>query len=109
LKGKKLYLITVDGRNDRAAGMNLFELASFLKWMNADVAINLDGGGSTTLWVQGFPYGGVINHPSDNKAMMKSAEYKPGTDLDNLAADDKKWDHSGERPVANVILVNKKK
>jgi exopolysaccharide biosynthesis protein len=109
LKGKKLYLITVDGRNDRAAGMSLFELASFLKWMNADDAINLDGGGSTTLWVQGFPDGGVINHPSDNKAMMKSAEYKPGTDLDNLAADDKKWDHAGERPVANVILVNKKK
>jgi exopolysaccharide biosynthesis protein len=109
IRGKKLLLITVDGRNERAAGMSLFELASFLKWVGADDGINLDGGGSTTLWVKGAPDGGVINHPSDNKAMMKSAAYKPGTDLDTLAADDKKWDHGGERPVANVILVNKKK
>jgi exopolysaccharide biosynthesis protein len=109
IKGKKALLITVDGRNQRAAGMSLFELASFLKWVGADDGINLDGGGSTTLWVHSAPDNGVINHPSDNKAMMKSAAYKPGVDLDNLAADDKKWDHGGERPVANVILVNKKK
>lgn len=109
IKGKKLLLITVDGRNERAAGMSLFELASFLKWVGAYDGVNLDGGGSTTLWVHDAPDGGVINHPSDNKAMMKSSAYKPGTDLDNLAADDKKWDHGGERPVANVILVNKKK
>lgn len=109
IKGKKVLLITIDGRNQRAAGMSLFELESFLKWVGATDGINLDGGGSTTLWVQGEPDGGVINHPSDNKAMMKSAAYKPGMDLDNLAANDKKWDHGGERPVANVILVNKKK
>jgi len=109
LKGNKILLITVDGRNKRAAGMSLYELASLLKWLKADDGINLDGGGSTTLWVKGFPDGGVINHPSDNKAMMKSDSYKPGMDLDNLAADDKKWDHAGERSVANVILVNKKK
>jgi exopolysaccharide biosynthesis protein len=108
IKGKKLLLITIDGRNERAAGMSLFELASFLKWVGADEGINLDGGGSTTLWVYGAPDGGVINHPSDNKAMMKSPGYKPGMDLDNLTANDK-WDHGGERPVANVILVNKKK
>ncbi len=109
IKGKKLLLITIDGRKEPAAGMSLFELASFLKWVGADDGINLDGGGSTTLWVQGVPDGCVINHPSDNKAMLKSPAYKPGTDLDNLAADDKKWDHGGERPVANVIVVNKKK
>ncbi|MDQ6814370.1 MAG: phosphodiester glycosidase family protein, partial [Bacteroidota bacterium] len=109
IKGRKLLLITVDGRNERAEGMSLFELAKVLKWLGADDAINLDGGGSTTLWVKGFPDGGVINHPSDNKAMLKSAEYKAGTDLDNMAADNKKWNHSGERPVANVILINKKK
>jgi exopolysaccharide biosynthesis protein len=108
IKGKKLLLITIDGRNEHAAGMSLFELASFLKWVGADEGINLDGGGSTTLWVYGAPDGGVINHPSDNKAMMKSPGYKPGMDLDNLTANDK-WDHGGERPVANVILVNKKK
>lgn len=109
ITGKKLFLITVDGRNDRAAGMSLFELSDFLKWLKLDDGINLDGGGSTTLWVKGFPDNGVVNHPSDNKAAMKLPAYKPGTDLDNLSADTKKWDHAGERPVANVIVINKKK
>jgi exopolysaccharide biosynthesis protein len=85
LKGRKVLLITIDGRNDNAAGMSLFELASFLKWNKVDEAINLDGGGSTTLWVKGQPDNGIINYPSDNK----------------------KWDHAGERNVANVILVKK--
>ena len=109
LKGNKVLLITVDGRNKRAAGMSLFELASIVQWLKADMGVNLDGGGSTTLWINNFPDGGVINYPSDNKKMEKSSLYRPGTDLDNLAADEQKWDHSGQRPVANVILVNKKK
>ncbi len=108
VKGNQVWLITVDGRNDKAAGMSLFELSRVLRWLGAEDAINLDGGGSTTLWVSGFPDGGVINHPSDNTAMKKSKDYKVGTDLDNLAADLKKWDHSGERKVANVLMLNKK-
>ena len=87
IKGRKLMLITVDGRSEKAAGMSLFELASVLKWLNVANGINLDGGGSTTLWINGFPDGGVVNYPSDNK----------------------KWDHAGERKVANVILVKKRK
>ncbi len=109
VKGKTVLLITVDGRNKKAAGMSLPELASIMQWLQADEGINLDGGGSTTLWINHFPEGGVINYPSDNKKMEKSAAFKPGTDLDNLAADEQKWDHTGERPVANVLLVNKKK
>lgn len=109
VKGDWVWFVTVDGRNDKATGMSLFELAKVLRWLGADDAINLDGGGSTTMWVSGFPDGGVINHPSDNNAMKKSKEYKSGMDLDNLAADVKKWDHSGERKVANVLLLNEKK
>lgn len=109
VKGNWVWFVTVDGRNDKAAGMSLVELANVLKWLGAEDAINLDGGGSTTMWVSGFPDGGIINHPSDNNAMKKSKEYKEGMDLDNLAADVKKWDHSGERRVANVLMLNKKK
>jgi exopolysaccharide biosynthesis protein len=108
LRGSKVLLISVDGRNEKAAGMSLFELSSFLKWIEAKDAINLDGGGSTTMWINGHPDGGIINHPSDNKKMEQSKAYKPGMDLDNLAADEKKWDHGGERKVANVLLVNEK-
>lgn len=108
IRGKKVFLITVDGRNESAAGMSLFELSKIVKWLNATEAINLDGGGSTTMWVQGEPGDGIINHPSDNVKMKASPTYKEGMDLDNLSADTKKWDHLGERPVANVLLVTRK-
>lgn len=109
IKDDKVFLISVDGRNKKAAGMTLNELAHIIQWLHAEDAVNLDGGGSTTLWINHFPDGGVVNYPSDNKKMEKSPLYKAGTDLDNLAADEQKWDHSGERPVANVIVINKKK
>jgi exopolysaccharide biosynthesis protein len=108
-KGRVVLFITVDGRNQKASGMSLYELASFLKWMKTDDAINLDGGGSTTLWVKNFEDNGVVNHPSDNKKLEQTKEYKPGMDLDNLPPDVQKWDHTGERKVANVLVVNEKK
>ena len=82
----RVLLITVDGRNENAAGMSLFELRNIMKWLNSTDGINLDGGGSTTLWIAGQPENGVVNYPCDNK----------------------KWDHAGERKVANVITVSKK-
>jgi len=82
----RVILLTVDGRNDNSAGMNLFELTKIMRWLGCTDAINFDGGGSTTLWVNGFPHDGVVNFPTDNK----------------------KWDHEGQRKVANVILVKKK-
>ncbi len=81
----RVILLTVDGRNDNAAGMNLFELTKLMRWLGCTSALNFDGGGSTTLWVNGMPDHGVINYPTDNK----------------------KWDHEGQRKVANVILVKK--
>ncbi|MES3016811.1 MAG: phosphodiester glycosidase family protein [Bacteroidota bacterium] len=108
IKGKQVFLITLDGRNEKAAGMSLFELGRFLKWLHADDGLNLDGGGSTTMWINGEPDNGIINYPSDNKKMESSTAFKPGMDIDNLPADLKKWNKDGERPVANVILVKRK-
>jgi hypothetical protein len=107
IRKNRLYLIAVDGRNAKAAGMSISELTRFLKWMKLPEAINLDGGGSTTLWVKNYPYGGIVNHPSDNRKWVHSDAYKAGMDLDNLPADTGKWDHAGERPVANVILITR--
>lgn len=57
-------LITVDGRHPgNAEGMTLVELAEFLIGLGCVQALNLDGGGSTTMWLRDE---GVINHPSDN-------------------------------------------
>lgn len=47
--GKTLVLVTVDGRMDDCAGFNQTDLAEFMIALGCDSAINLDGGGSTTL------------------------------------------------------------
>jgi exopolysaccharide biosynthesis protein len=85
-KNKRVLLITVDGRNENSAGMSLFELTKLMHWLSADNAINLDGGGSTALWIKNYMETGLVNYPSDNR----------------------KWDHEGERKVANVVLLKKK-
>jgi exopolysaccharide biosynthesis protein len=76
----KVLLVTVDGRHAEAAGMSLHELTDLLESLKCKSAINLDGGGSTTMWLRSS---GVVNYPSDNK----------------------QFDHAGERACANAIIV----
>lgn len=47
--GNTLYLVTVDGRQTSSIGMTQTELAEFLKEKGVYNAVNLDGGGSTTM------------------------------------------------------------
>lgn len=82
-KNKRVLFITVDGRNENSEGMSLFELEKLLRWIKSVNAINLDGGGSTALWINNYGENGIVNYPTDNK----------------------KWDHNGERKVANVVLL----
>jgi hypothetical protein len=57
-----IWLITVDGRQtELSAGMTLAELRAFARRLALANALNLDGGGSTTMWVRGE----VVNSPSD--------------------------------------------
>ncbi|XP_017279171.1 N-acetylglucosamine-1-phosphodiester alpha-N-acetylglucosaminidase isoform X2 [Kryptolebias marmoratus] len=57
----KLILFQIDGQT-RARGMNLWELAEFLKNNGVINAINLDGGGSSTYVVNGS----LASYPSDS-------------------------------------------
>jgi exopolysaccharide biosynthesis protein len=60
-----VLLVAVDGRPRQpggSVGMTLVELADFLVRIGAWQALNLDGGGSTTLWVRDR----VVNLPSDS-------------------------------------------
>jgi exopolysaccharide biosynthesis protein len=59
--GKTLYLMTVDGRRESEGGMSLVELAQTMIKLGAYEAMNFDGGGSTTMVVEGK----VVNRPSD--------------------------------------------
>lgn len=48
--GTVLWLVTVDGRQPNySEGMDLLELARLLRDLGAEIAIELDGGGSTTM------------------------------------------------------------
>jgi len=60
--GETAILAVVDGRSDAAQGMDMAELQELMLEMGAYSAMNLDGGGSTTLWLDGM---GVLNEPSD--------------------------------------------
>lgn len=55
------YLVEVDGRQRASAGMTLDELEKYLIGLDCLEALNLDGGGSATLWAGGS----VRNHPCD--------------------------------------------
>jgi exopolysaccharide biosynthesis protein len=53
LKDGKFLMITVNGRQKESVGMNLNELAALLVELGATDAMNLDGGGSTTMFLNG--------------------------------------------------------
>ena len=61
--GTTLYVVVVDGRQPTlSVGMRCDEEAALMKNLGAWHAINLDGGGSTAMYVAGL---GVVNSPSD--------------------------------------------
>ncbi|QIA09337.1 phosphodiester glycosidase family protein [Draconibacterium halophilum] len=79
----EMLFVTADGRHkNRANGLTIKELGILMKALNCKDAMNLDGGGSTTLWLKKK---GVINYPSDNKI----------------------FDHEGARAIANGIIISK--
>ena len=56
------FMVQVDGRqNDLSVGMTLDELATCLVKLGCEEALNLDGGGSSSLWFEGK----VRNSPCD--------------------------------------------
>ncbi len=82
-KDRHLLIIAIDGNAKESAGVTILEFAKLFKALKCVSALNFDGGGSTTMWVSGEPQNGVVSHPTDNK----------------------KYDHFGERKVANAILI----
>lgn len=79
---KRAWIVTIDGRQANSKGMSLPDLAALFASLGASDAINLDGGGSTTLVVEGDngkPK--VLNSPIQTGVVGK------------------------ERPVANHVLL----
>ena len=66
-----LLLVTVDGRRPGwSAGMTLPEAARLMRSLGARDALNLDGGGSTTMVVRGE----VVNRPSDRTGARRVSD-----------------------------------
>jgi Phosphodiester glycosidase/Calcineurin-like phosphoesterase len=66
--GRTLLLVTIDGPGGTGrGGVNLPKLASIMHGLGAETAVNLDGGGSTTMVARalGDPLASVRNVPSD--------------------------------------------
>lgn len=77
-----VYLVVVDGRfHGKAEGTTIQQTAELCVMLGLRDAINLDGGGSSALWIRPE---GVISHPYDNH----------------------KYDNAGERTVPNAIIVS---
>ncbi|HET7603788.1 MAG TPA: phosphodiester glycosidase family protein, partial [Gemmatimonadales bacterium] len=66
--GRRLVLAVIDGRTAHDAGMTLRQTAELMLALGARDAINLDGGGSTTM-VAADSSGAlrIVNHPSDRE------------------------------------------
>ena len=78
-----VLLVVVDGRTRQSEGLSLTDFARLLRFLGCRQALNLDGGGSTTMYVKDYKNGGIVNHPSDNG----------------------RYDFAGERTVSNCIIV----
>lgn len=60
----KLIVAVVDGRATSRVGMTCDELSTLMLGLGAHDAVNLDGGGSSTMWLRSS---GAINFPSDGQ------------------------------------------
>jgi hypothetical protein len=75
----RVLMVVIDGRQRRwSAGSSLGELASLMVDLGAVHAMNLDGGGSSAMWVDGQ----LVNRPSDGgeRNVTTSVLVLPGPD-----------------------------
>ncbi|MCE0765696.1 phosphodiester glycosidase family protein [Pseudonocardia kujensis] len=65
--GHRMLLVTVDGRQSDSVGATLLQFSNLLRELGLDDAVNLDGGGSSTLAYRdgGAPATTIVNDPSD--------------------------------------------
>ena len=59
--------VVSDGRTNESTGLSLYELATFMKSLGCEMAYNLDGGGSSTMYFNGE----VINNPTSGRSIKE--------------------------------------
>jgi hypothetical protein len=63
--GQSLVLAVIDGRRAQLPGVTSLEMIPLMEEFGVADAMNLDGGGSSELWIESE--GGVVNVPSDHR------------------------------------------
>ncbi len=87
----RLLMVTADGRQDMAAGLNCDEMVELSQALGAYNAVSFDGGGSTTMVVPqepGFQGTGVVNWFSDSGIRAVA----DGVAVTGAPADSVEWD-----------------
>lgn len=69
--GKTVYVVTAEGRTKRSSGLTIAELAKFMQEIGVYKAMNLDGGGSTTMAVRNL---GDLNRTKATNPERNGAE-----------------------------------
>ena len=59
--------VVSDGRTDESEGLSLYELAGFMESLGVKTAYNLDGGGSSTMYFNGY----VVNNPTSGGSIKE--------------------------------------
>jgi hypothetical protein len=109
----RILMVVVDGRRKDSRGVTLVKLANVMRGLGASFALNLDGGGSSTMVVKGKKGGlQVVNEPSDgsqrkvSSAVLVIKGKDPGEvigapipRLPSAAAPEPATDRAGERAV----------
>lgn len=111
----RIFMVTVDGRRKRSKGMTLRGFARFFRRsLGARWALNLDGGGSTTMVVRGR----VKNRPSDGRERPVSSSlvllprgYKKRssahrTSVSSRIVDEQVWDSVVTDPASTGGLAS---
>lgn len=91
-KGGDVWLVVVDGRQDMSVGATVAETAAIMARLGCVEAMNLDGGGSSTLALSGL----VLNRPSDgserpiaNSVLLMAGAPTPAPDAAKIVGADK--------------------
>lgn len=72
--GTTVYLVAVNGRQDKSRGMTMSELSDLMLSLGCYNAVNLDGGGSTnmqasTVWYEKMH---TVNSPTENRKVINA-------------------------------------
>ena len=67
IDGLHYVFVVSDGRTEESEGLSLYQLAAFLQELGVQTAYNLDGGGSSTMVLNGE----IINNPTTGGSRVK--------------------------------------